>query len=136
MTDAITPNLTPISEARSSQIAAIGYDSQSTLLYVQFRKGGLYIYDHVTPEEFAMLDGAVKVGSEFVKLIRGIKPFRRMDDVKTTAVEERAELAVTTTNILTMPQPEQKKVADDLATAAQEWAERAASTRITSVQTP
>ena len=79
MTNAIIPNLTPIPETRSSQIAAMGYAEE--MLYILFRRGGLYCYDEVTPEEWGkMLDLERPLTATFIAHIKGKKPYKKLDD--------------------------------------------------------
>jgi KTSC domain len=137
MTSAILPNLIEISTDRSSQIAAIGYDAD--ILFVQFRRGGLYTYKEVKPEEFQALMAADKPGEYFAKAIKGVKPYKRVDgkpapgkaDAKP---EPGTALAKTKTDskVLTM-KAANPQVADDLATAAQEWAMKANAITIVDV---
>jgi hypothetical protein len=144
MTNAIIPNLTELTIERSSQIAAIGYDSE--ILFVSFRRGGLYTYDQVTPAEYDALLNSDSVGTLFAKTIKGHKPYKR---VATKVVPAKAELEPTapvaseptkTTNLVQFDNGKRvaammPKEAGDLATAAQEWAMKATAIRITDVAT-
>lgn len=60
----------------SSQIYAIGYDSESQTLAIQFRSktgiGSVYHYSNVTAGDFAAFRDAESIGSHFYK---HIKPF-------------------------------------------------------------
>ena len=62
----------------SSQIAQIGHDGQSTLR-VLFRRGGLYEYYDVTPEEFDEFRSAESIRSHFGRHIKGVKRYSRVD---------------------------------------------------------
>jgi hypothetical protein len=140
MTNAITPNLTELTAERSSQIAAIGYDSE--MLFVQFRRGGLYAYDQVTPAEYNDLLKSDSVGSTFAKTIKGHKPYKRLDAKVVVAKDETpaAEPAAKPTNLVPFDNGKRvaammPKEAGDLATAAQEWAMKATSIQIVDVPT-
>ena len=68
----------------SSQIAEIGYDDL-LLLRVAFKRGGLYEYKDVTTEEASALfspgeDYGKSTGVAFARLIKGIKPYRKVTD--------------------------------------------------------
>jgi hypothetical protein len=133
MTNAIVPNLIEVSTDRSSQIAAIGYDAD--ILFVQFRRGGLYTYDQVKPEEFQALMAADKLGSHFAKSIKGVKPFKRVDAPGEAEPKPKpgTALAKTTINKVLTMKAANPQVADDLATAAQEWAMKATAITIVDV---
>ena len=148
MTNAIIPNLTELPAERSSQIGAIGYDSN--LLFVQFRRGGLYTYDNVTAAEYEALAKADKVGVVFQNTIKGVKPYKRVDATQKkaaataeTKAAEKPKTEVATTelaksNIVAFPAaaaPALPQEAHDLANAAQQWALRVESVQITDVAT-
>jgi len=59
--------LTPV---RSSNIAAVGYDSSTTTLYIQFRNGRLYAYAGVPLEIYYALMAASSKGRYFYYRIR------------------------------------------------------------------
>jgi hypothetical protein len=131
MTSAITPNLIELSPERSSQIGAIGYDEE--MLFVQFRRGGLYAYDTVTREEWEALLHAPSIGQTFAKTIKGVKPYKKLDAAPATA---KAEVeSKTSMKVVTMPAIQPEKETNDLARAAREWTEKAASILISDVQT-
>lgn len=48
---------------KSSNISAIGYDSDASRLYVQFKNGGSYVYHGIEPAQHAELIKAKSVGS-------------------------------------------------------------------------
>ena len=54
--------LTPV---KSSSIAAIGHEPKSSTLAVQFKNGGLYHYEGVSPQAHAALIGAKSIGAHF-----------------------------------------------------------------------
>lgn len=138
MTSAILPNLTELAPERSSQIAAIGYDAE--ILFVSFRRGGLYAYDQVTPAEYDALLKADSVGSLFARTIKGIKPYKRLDAKIVPAKSTADAQPVKNTNIVPFDNGKRvaalmPKEAGDLATAAQEWAMRATAMQIIDVST-
>jgi hypothetical protein len=140
MTNAIIPNLTQLTAERSSQIAAIGFDSD--FLFVQFRRGGLYMYDEVTSQEYDALLNSDSVGALFAKTIKGVKPYKRLDTKVVPAKDDTpaAEPAAKPTNLVPFDNGKRvaalmPKEAGDLATAAQEWAMKATSVAITDVTT-
>lgn len=55
----------------SSQIASVGYDTESQILEVEFAKGGVYRYFDVEPETHAGLLRAESLGRHFGQNIRG-----------------------------------------------------------------
>lgn len=145
MTNAIIPNLTELPAERSSQIAGIGFDSN--LLFVQFRRGGLYAYDDVTPAEYDALVKSDSVGSLFAKTIKGVKPYKRVDAAQKKAAAEKPVAAKPTTevattelksNVVAFPAsatPALPQEVHDLANAAQSWTLRVAEAQITDVAT-
>ena len=54
----------------SSAISAIGYDAEEKEMHVQFKSGGLHIYEEVKQATFDALVNADSVGSYFHKHIR------------------------------------------------------------------
>jgi len=72
----------------SSQIAAIGYHSESQTLAVQFKgkgekPGSIYHYSNFTPEDWQAFRDAESVGSHFYRHIKPNKekyPFVRIED--------------------------------------------------------
>lgn len=68
----------------SKQIASIAFDAPTNRMQVLFRRGGLYEYTDVTAEEFeSVLSPAAvhnhSVGTAFGQLIKGVKPFTRLE---------------------------------------------------------
>lgn len=59
-----------MSSVQSSNLEEIGYDHLSSRLRVRFKGGATYDYHGVSPEQFAMLQGAKSVGSYFHKNIK------------------------------------------------------------------
>lgn len=64
---------------QSSNIAGIGYDSESRTMLVQFRHGGFYTYADVPPEAYRELIEAESIGRHFAKHIRGNYSFKKVD---------------------------------------------------------
>jgi len=62
----------------SSQIAAVGFNEVTSQIKIQFSKGGEYLYDNCTEDEFNELVNAPSVGIQFGQSIKGIKPYRRI----------------------------------------------------------
>ena len=54
------PDMQPVS---SSNIAAVGYDAENQMVYVQFLNGSTYTYKGVPEHEFENLRTAPSVGS-------------------------------------------------------------------------
>jgi hypothetical protein len=76
----------------SSQILAVGYDTETQTLAIQFKSGtrAVYHYSNVTAEDFAALRDAESIGSHFY---RNIKPFPEKYPyvrVETAITEEQA----------------------------------------------
>ena len=87
MTDAAPvrtiPKLTPVD---SSNIKAIGYAKAARELFVEFNKGGLYVYLDVPPEEALAFVKAESLGSH---LAQRIKPTFRFEKCPSQPVEVR-----------------------------------------------
>ena len=58
----------------SSNIAAVGYDSQHSQLYVQFKHGGTYRYDEVPLQLHMKIMDAESCGKAFHALIKTAQP--------------------------------------------------------------
>jgi hypothetical protein len=56
---------------KSSNIAAVGYESERRMLRVQFSNGGAYDYRDVPPDVYEELKDASSVGSYFAKCVKG-----------------------------------------------------------------
>lgn len=52
---------------KSSAIAAIGHDADTSTLHVEFTSGATYEYPDVSADEYAALHGAPSIGSHFGK---------------------------------------------------------------------
>jgi len=61
----------------SSNIAAIGYDTESQSVYVQFLNGSSYAYKGVPEHEFENLRTAPSVGSYFNRNYKNVYPYER-----------------------------------------------------------
>lgn len=61
----------------SSNVEAIGYDSETGELHVQFLSGGYYIYHDVPAELFEELKRAPSIGSFLNREIKGVHQFTR-----------------------------------------------------------
>jgi hypothetical protein len=67
-----------MSEVRSSNLSAIGYDSLSRTLAVRFNRGHIYHYFDVPPEIFEGLRSALSKGEYFHAHIRNVFPFEQI----------------------------------------------------------
>lgn len=70
-----TPEMHPVS---SSNIAAVGYDSESQMVYVQFLAGSMYAYKGVPEHEFENLRTATSVGSYINRYYKNVYPYERI----------------------------------------------------------
>lgn len=60
--------------AKSSQVAALGYDAEKQTLQVEFRNSGfVYIYDAFPPDKYAELIAADSLGSYLYRNVTGGK---------------------------------------------------------------
>lgn len=55
----------------SSNIAAVGYDAESMVLYVKFKNGSVHAYEQVPAFEYLGLRAAPSVGKRFAANIKG-----------------------------------------------------------------
>jgi hypothetical protein len=62
----------------SSNVAAVGYDSQNQWVYVQFLDSSLYAYKGVPEHEFENLRAAASVGSYLNRNFKNVYPYERM----------------------------------------------------------
>lgn len=69
-----TPEMHPVS---SSNIAAVGYDEESQIVYVQFLNGLTYAYKGVPEHEFENLRTAPSVGSYLNRNFKNVYPYER-----------------------------------------------------------
>lgn len=68
------PEMQPVS---SSNIAAVGYDSDNQTVYVQFLNGSTYAYKGVPEHEFENLRTAPSVGSYINRNYKNVYPYER-----------------------------------------------------------
>jgi hypothetical protein len=61
-------NMVPVS---SSNINAVGYDSEKSEMTVEFKSGGTYVYFNVDPSIHAQFVGSPSIGKFFHSNIRG-----------------------------------------------------------------
>ena len=61
----------------SSNIAAVGYDSENQTVYVQFLNGSTYAYKGVPEHEFEKLRTAPSVGSYLNRNYKNVYPYER-----------------------------------------------------------
>lgn len=69
------PEMHPVN---SSNVAAIGYDSENQIVYVQFLNGSTYIYKGVPENEFENLKNSPSVGSYINRNYKNIYPYELM----------------------------------------------------------
>ncbi len=62
---------------RSSNIAAVGYDAENLMVYVQFLNGSTYAYKGVPEHEFENLRTAPSVGSYLNRNYKNVYPYER-----------------------------------------------------------
>ena len=68
------PDMQPVS---SSNIAAIGYDSENQTVYVQFLNGSTYAYKGVPEHEYENLRTAPSIGSHLNRNFKNVYPCER-----------------------------------------------------------
>lgn len=68
------PEMQPVS---STNIAAVGYDVESQIVYVQFLNGSTYAYKGVPEHEFENLRTAPSVGSYLNRNYKNVYPYER-----------------------------------------------------------
>lgn len=61
----------------SSNVAAVGYDAENQVVYVQFLNGTTYLYKGVSEAEFENLRTAASVGSYFNRYFKNMYPYER-----------------------------------------------------------
>lgn len=57
--------------AGGSNISAIGYDPQARQLQVDFQNGGSYLYDGISPDQYANFAGSPSKGKHLQSIIKG-----------------------------------------------------------------
>lgn len=68
------PEMYPVS---SSNVAAVGYDAQNQIVYVQFLNGSTYAYKGVPEHEFENLRTASSVGAYLNRNYKNVYPYER-----------------------------------------------------------
>lgn len=61
----------------SSNIAAVGYDTENLTVYIQFMNGAVYAYKGVPEHEFENLRTASSVGSYLNRNYKNVYPYER-----------------------------------------------------------
>lgn len=69
------PEMYPVS---SSNVAAVGFDETSQIVYVQFLNGSTYAYKGVPEHEFENLRTASSVGSYLNRNFKNVYPYERV----------------------------------------------------------
>jgi hypothetical protein len=69
------PQMQPVS---SSNVAAVGYDSEEQATYVDFLSGSTYVYKGVPEHEFENLKTASSVGSYLNRNFKNVYPYERV----------------------------------------------------------
>ncbi len=62
----------------SSNVESIGYDSQNRTVYIQYLKGGLYIYKDVPEMEYEGLLYAPSIGSYLHRNFKNVYPYEKI----------------------------------------------------------
>jgi hypothetical protein len=68
------PDMQPVS---SSNIAALGYDADNQMVYVQFLNNSTYVYKGVPEHEYENLRTAASVGSYLNRNFKNVYPYER-----------------------------------------------------------
>lgn len=71
-------NLPEMIIVQSSNVASIGYDTDTQTLYVQFLNGNIYMYKGVPIFEFENLRTASSVGSYLNRNFKNVYPYERI----------------------------------------------------------
>lgn len=61
----------------SSNIASVGYDAESQIVYVAFLNGSTYAYKGVSAQEFENLRTAPSIGSYLNRNFKNVYPYER-----------------------------------------------------------
>lgn len=59
-----------LAAVKSSNIAAVGHDPQSSELHIEFKNGGKYVYHGISADQHAALLKAPSIGSHLHKHIK------------------------------------------------------------------
>lgn len=62
----------------SSNLEAVGYDEENSLLFIRFQKGGVYVYFKVPRNIYEALMAAPSKGRFFHQAIRGKYDYMRL----------------------------------------------------------
>lgn len=65
-------------KVESSNIASVGYDSQTSTLEIEFHSGATYQYFDVPRKEFVGLLNAPSVGKYFLQHVKGAYNFTKL----------------------------------------------------------
>ena len=68
-------NRTPVT---SSNLRSVGYDSQNSVLEIEFHKSGTYQYSGVSAAQYKALMSAASHGSYFIAHIKDAYPTRKI----------------------------------------------------------
>lgn len=68
------PEMHPVS---SSNVASVGYDAASMIVYVEFNDGSVYGYKGVPEHEYENLRNAASVGSYLNRNYKNVYPYER-----------------------------------------------------------
>lgn len=71
-------NMPGMLSIKSSNVDAIGYDSDANELHVKFRSGGHYIYSAVPPELFDEVKSSDSIGRFLSKRVKGAFEARKL----------------------------------------------------------
>lgn len=63
----------------SSNVAELGYDEESQMVYVRFQNGTLYTYANVPIYEYEALDNASSIGSYLNRNFKNVYPYQRIE---------------------------------------------------------
>ncbi len=63
----------------SSNVAEIGYDSSTQIVYVRFLDGKMYVYKGVPIIEFENLKNAPSIGSYLHRNFKNVYPYERIE---------------------------------------------------------
>lgn len=69
------PEMYPVS---SSNVAAVGYDPDNLVVYVEFLNGSTYIYKGVQENEFQNLKTASSVGAYLNRNYKNVYPYEKV----------------------------------------------------------
>ena len=68
-------NMHPVS---SSNVAALGYDAATQVVYVEFNNGTTYTYSGVPEHVYQALDNAASIGSYLHHNLKNVYPYQRI----------------------------------------------------------